>query len=381
MIIIVVLVCYGLAPFTGALVRRYKWHKFRKRFDELRLYPVLNFQSYWRQDADTENDDVFRITGEFESVTDGQTLWIRNNELTIPISLENAESYLLPDQKNGEGAEGDEPGEDPPEKLRWGKISSITEGARVFAGGTLKNINGRRSFISTKENPLIVLFYNGSDRSVPTRVMRSCRRWNEYWNFLTPYSLVIGALCLIVMAVLYQARPAFRLTVIVSFMAMFIPLYPFIPPGLLFTVIFRRLGWRAGILRAYRDLARLPLRYLTGPENLLPGGEKYGFIRCSELPPEARDGGIPLLLSEFAKTPAGGQYYFFGTMNDGTTPGIPDDPFTTFGILPGEPAILARRCAVNAYIMEAAAWIFLLAGIALNIFFVGIILSLFGVLF
>jgi hypothetical protein len=414
-----VIVCYGLAPFTGALFSRYKWYKFRKRFDELRLCPLLDYSGYWQEGAEkkgaetsppsdasslSETNGVFRFTGDFESVTDGQTLWLRSDDLTVPVSLKNAESYLLSGQKSGGLPEGYDPNEAPPEKIRWEKVSTLTEGARVFVGGPLQYLNGHLSFVSTKENPLIVIFYDGSDHSLATRVIRSSRHHGEYWNFITPYSLIIGALCLILMALFYRSRPAYNLTVTISVIALFIPFYSVIPPGLLFTVVYRRLSWRARALRACGDLARLPLRYLAAPgekgplheSRLFPGGKRYGYIRCPELPAEAREGKIPFLLPESSKTPAEGGWYVFGQMGESVAdskadgaalgggdtgqppamPVIPEDPFAVFGILSDDPDVLARRCIIKAYSLETAAWIFMLGGIGLNIFFVRLILIL-----
>jgi hypothetical protein len=201
--------------------------------------------------------------------------------------------------------------------------------------------------------------------------------------------LVVGALFNIIMAISFLSRPAFRLTVIVSLIALFVPAYPMIPPGLLFTVIYSRLAWRSRILRAYRDLARLPLRYLALPKGkalkencLLPNGELYGFACSAELPPQAQEGKIPLLLPEFTKAlgsgaSQGGLWYIFGALRPGEEmPVQPIDSFATFGILPGRPDLIARRCEVAAYLMEFTAWLILLAGIALNIFFLRMVIVL-----
>jgi len=386
-----VILWYGLIPIVGALYKRYKWHIFRKRFDELRLNPILDYHYYCRHESENHGR-VFRFTGGFESITDGKTLWIRSENLTVPVSLQNAETYLLPMQKSllsGKDSgvpELFDPGDETPEKIRWERVSALTEGAKVFVGGILAYRDGRWSFVSTKENPLIVIFYDGPDLSFTTQAIRAGRQRGEYWNIVTPYSLFVGVLCLIFIAVYYLPRPAFQLTVIVSFTALFIPLYTMIPPGLLFTVMYRRLTWRARILRSYSDLARLPLRYLSPPEkkdrlkesSLLPNGELYGYIRCAELPQPAQDGTIPLLLPEFRKIKRGEQWYIFGVLRNGEKiPSRPDDPFATFGILPGNPKTLSRTCQISAYILELLAWIVLLTGIGLNIFFLRMILSLF----
>jgi len=372
-----VVVWYGLVPMIGALVKRYKWHTFRKRFDELRLSPILDYSQYSQQGKDA---GTFRFVGGFESITDGRTLWIRGEDLTVPVSLQNAETYLLPMQKSDSIPEVFDPGDEAPEKIRWERVSALTEGARVYVGGLLVCQNGRLNFASTKENPLTVIFYDGPDLSLTTRAIRAGRHRGEYWNAITPYSLVIGALGLILMAVMFLPRPAFRLTVIVSIIALFVPLYPMIPPGLLFTVMYRRLAWRSRILRSYRDLARLPLRYLSkngGQGRLLPNGELYGYTCSAELPPQAKEGKIPLLLPELTKTREGNLWYIFGALRPGEDlPVQPKDFFATFGILPGRPETLAKRCDVLAYALEGIAWLILFAGIGLNIFFLRMILVL-----
>jgi len=382
-----VILWYGLIPVAGALINRYKWYIFRKRFDELRLSPILDYRQYSRE----EKADTFRFVGGFESVTDGQTLWIRNEDLTVPVSLQNAEIYLLPMQKSESVSEVFDPGEETPERIRWERISALAEGARVFIGGLLVCRDGRRSFVSAKNKPLMVIFFDGPDHSLATRAIRAGRNRGEYWNAITPFSLVIGALCQIFMAVTFLSRPAFRLTVIVSVIALFIPLYPLIPPGLLFTVIYRRLAWRSRILRAYRDLARLPLRYLSprkskglwgnfAPPNkscLLPNGEQYGFISVKELPPQAEKGEIPLLLPELTKVRKNALWHIFGALRPGEElPVQPEDYFATFGILPGRPEVIARRYEILAYALELAAWLVLLAGIGFNIFFVRMVMVL-----
>ena len=370
-----VVLWYGLVPMAGALVKRYKWHIFRRRFDELRLSPILDYSQYSQQGMDA---GTFRFVGGFESVTDGQTLWIRGEDLTVPVSLQNAETYLLPMQKGDGIPEVFEPGDEAPEKIRWERVSALTEEAKVYVGGLLTCRDGRLSFASTKENPLMVIFYDGPDHSLTTRAIRAGRHLGEYWNAITPYSLVIGALCLILMAVSFLSRPAFRLTVIVSIIALFIPLYPMIPPGLLFTVMYRRLAWRSRILRSYRDLARLPLRYLPpAGKGILPNGERYGYTCSAELPLQAQEGKIPLLLPELKKAKGGNLWYIFGALRPGEElPVQPKDSFATFGILPNRPETLVKRYGIAAYALEVIAWIILFVGIGLNIFFLRMVLVL-----
>lgn len=365
---------YGIIPLTGALVKRYSWHIFRRRFDELRLRPLLTYGGYRQLQG---SGGAFRFIGGFESVTDGHTLWIRSENLTMPVSLNGAQTWILPMQESEEIPEGFDPGDEAPERIRWDRVSSFTEGAKVFVGGELVFQDERWSFAPTRETPLEVIFYDGPDRSLTTRAIRAGRQGNEYWNAATPYSLAVGIICQILIAASFLPRPAYRLTVITALVALCTPLFPLIPPGLLCTVTYRRLAWHARIFRAYRDLARLPSRYLArGQESrVLPNGEIYGVKRLGALPPEFAGKNIPVLLPGYANMSAGKDWYMYGAIHPGDPfPVEPEDPFATFGLLPGTPETLGRRYAFAAYTLEAIAWLLILAGIALNVFFIRTIL-------
>jgi hypothetical protein len=383
---------YGLAPVAGGFVSRRTWRRFRRRFDDLRLKPLLDYAA-----CRYGKGGVYRFIGGFESVTDGHTLWIRSATLTIPVALAGAQTYMLPMGESGKTDSSFDPGEGAPERVRWDRISSLTEGAKVFVGGPLVSIDDRWTFVSTREAPLLVIFYDGPDRDLTTRVIRAGRHKNEYWNPVTPYSLILGAFSEIIMALTFLARPVFRLTVLAAFIALFVPLFPLIPPGMLFTQLYRRLWWRARVFRACRDLIRLPLKYLSpggmgdpAPSGRLPDGERYGLVYYPELPARARELGIPMLIPQEQHIKEAG-WYVFGALKDGEArnedrdaefeaagglPLEPRDVFATYGAVPGNPDTLARNYTVKAYIFEIIAWLMLLLGIGLNAFFIGMIIFL-----
>jgi hypothetical protein len=86
---------------------------------------------------------------------------------------------------------------------------------------------------------------------------------------------------------------------------------------------------------------------------------------------------IPFLLPSYVKEGMRVRWHIFGALHPGSSlPIQPRDPFVTFGILPENPEALARRYAVTACALEAFAWLALLAGIGLNIFFIRLILNL-----
>jgi hypothetical protein len=156
-----------------------------------------------------------------------------------------------------------------------------------------------------------------------------------------------------------------------------------LPPGLLLTFLYRRLSWHARKLRSYWDIVRLPSRHLpNGQESvILDTGEKYGFVKVKSVSPDEMEK-IPWLIPETAVNAEKNELYIFGVLNagenggSGALPARSKDPFVSFGILPAETALLARRYAIKAYAAEIAAWIALIMGVLINIIFIFLILSL-----
>lgn len=371
---------YGLIPMVGAFFNHRSWRNFRQRFNELRLKPFLDYTAY-----QTTEEGLFRFIGGFES-TDGHTLWIRSTKLTVPVAIAGAQTYIFPMPKGETAPDTFYPDEEAPERIRWDRVSTLTEGARVFIGGLLRPLDNRMTFVSTKENPLLVIFYDGPERSLTNGVVRAGQRQNEYWNRLTPYSLTLGAFSLIIMVFSFLPRPAFRLTSITAFIALFIPFYPFLPPGMIFTMLYRRLRRQAGIYQFCRDLVRLPLGYFSPGERTtkLPDGESYGYVSCTVLPTDEK--AVPLLIPE-EPLRKGRNWYVFGSLNgepqtedtEGLRadrehlPGKPQDFFAPWGAIPGEPETLAKGYTVRGRILEISAWITFLVGLVVNIFFIGMI--------
>jgi hypothetical protein len=402
----------GLAPVVGAFVIRRSWRIFRRRFDDLRLRPMLDYAAYREYacvpsvrermeegctppplaacasegGSTAPGENVFRFLGGVESLTDSHTLWVRSDTLTIPVSLTGALIYMLPVSEQGETPGFFDPGEEAPQRIRWDQVSTFTEGAKVFVGGALSQKDERWSFVSAKDHPLLVIFYDGPAHTLANRVIRAGRHRNEYFNPVTPYAFIFKAFSQILIAFSFLSRPAFRLTVITAVVAIFAPLFPLLPPGVLLTALYRQLWWRAKIFRAYRDLVMLPMKYL-GPSQRgrLPDGEAYGSVHIDSqaaldtLPKQEKDEAIPLLIPEHHAKKGEG-WTVFGALPAGIDqpllPVQPKDPFGTYGALPGEPDALARRFNLAAYGLEIMGGLLLLIGISLNILFIALIIYL-----
>jgi hypothetical protein len=379
---------YGLVPIAGAFYSRRNWRYFRRRFNELGQRPILDYAACVNTGPGSSagEGEEFRFSGGFESLTGDKILWIRGEELTIPVDLGGAKIYVLPDTET-EGIPADfDPGEEAPEQIHPDRIAALTGGVKVFAGGSLCVREGRRIFVSTASRPLLVIFYEGPARSLTMRTIRAGRHRNEFFNFITPYSFITGAFCQIIIAMSLYSRPVYRLTLISSVIVLFTPLFPWLPPGILFTLAYRRLWWKARKFRAYRDLVRLPRGYIPAGETRgrLPGGELYIEKEYDTLSAAFYERKIPFIIPAGEKR-IGDKWHLFGVLAQGDEknpdafPGEPEDGFAVYGAFPGEIEPLVRRYNRKAYTMEVISWLLLLAGIGVNVFFITVILSLFRI--
>jgi hypothetical protein len=377
-ILVVAAFWYALIPLAGIIIRRHAWRAFRERFVQLSRMPLLDY-GMLRQNKDGE----YHFIGSFESITENSTLWIRSDNLTIPVFLKNAQTYMLPlsGHKHEDGAKQkmyfDENDLDvnmpAPRRFNWNRISSLTAGAKVFIGGALKVINGRQTFASSKGQPLLVIFYECSETLLSAAVVRAGKYSAEYWNTVTPYSLVGGVFSLIGIAQFFYARPIYRATVLSAIVAIFGPLFPLLPPGLIFTLLYRHLWLGACLYRVFRDVALLPLKYTASGD--APQSKSGAVYECRMLDTLPYDSSIPRLLP--ADKPEKNESWhmagFFGEGSQGLTE-TSSNPFIPYGLLPGSPETLSRAYNRKALLLEVSAWLALGAGIALNVFFAELII-------
>jgi hypothetical protein len=243
------LFCFAVVPLSGAVFKRHTWHTFRQRFNDLQAAPLLDYNAL-RQGQGKQ----FRFCGGFESITEDNILWVQNENLTIPVSLKNAKTFMLPatdETFNESNLDNSTP---LIENIRWNKLSLLTAGSTVFIGGLLEDRGGRKTFVSDKKHPLIIIFYECSPQNLAFSVMCSGRIKSEYFNPITPYALIVGIFSMIYIAQNFYMRPAYRLTVLGAVIAMFSPLFPALPPGLVFTILQKRVRLHASFIKIRRDI-------------------------------------------------------------------------------------------------------------------------------
>jgi hypothetical protein len=371
-VLLIAVFWYALVPVVGTFISRHRWCVFRERFACLCGKPPLDYSAMRRN----LNGEYYFI-GSFEAITDNTTLWIKNESLTIPVLLKNAQTYISPlgGKKRrmtvGEKMYADADTNDfdafaeAPRRLNWNRISALTAGAKVFIGGALRQIDGQTVFTAIKGQPLLVIFYECSEQALWAGILRAGRYQSEYWNPITPYALICGFFSLLWIAQFFFARPVYRTVMLSAITALFGPLVPFLPPGLIFTLLYRHLWQRSCLYRVFRDVVVLPLKYLASEYVC----RKFEGQPSGEAPPRI----IPAATPEKNET-----WYVSSMVNDeaeqGMTMKVSSNPFITYGLIPGSPKVISRIYNRNALLFEIAAWGILAVGIALNAFFAELII-------
>lgn len=208
----------------------------------MQRFPLLNYQLSRLR---TNEPSLYRCIGAIEAVSDEGLLWVRSEAVTVAVSMNRAQIFLVPPEDSEDGAL---------QRLRWSQVPLVLEDSKVYVAGPYCTQDNRSFFCSTKEAPLMVLLFDGNEQYMVYRVLAAARSHNEYWNGITPYSLALGVFSQLLIAAFYSARPALRLSVLVALTAVCIPILPLLPPGVLLTSFYRRWWRRARQYRSNRDV-------------------------------------------------------------------------------------------------------------------------------
>jgi hypothetical protein len=375
-------VFYGGIPGVGAFLVRAKWRRFRSR---LTAASLLDFARYSDLNQ-RENGPVgqYRFLGRLEAIQDRNRVWLTNGRFSVAADLEDLSLYVLPSSSSsaeGESVERYEQSvpDEEPRSIRWRRIFSLPQGTRLFVAGTLMVEDGRGVFRSTDRERLVVVIYDGEADTLLQRAVWAGRQRNEYWNQYTLASLLVGSFSLLLAAFVLLRDPHLRIPVLFALTACTFPVASVLPPGLVLYFPYRSLWKRARLLRAERDLLRLPLRYFDASESQetakLPTGEEYAQrvgseVRCegevrirqTRLGEEVQ--GVPYTYGVPSRPEAGGEILR-----------KPEDPMAELIRIPGNPAVLSNRCASRARLLEVLSGAFVVVDIGFNLFLVLLVLS------
>jgi hypothetical protein len=222
-------------------------------------------------------------------------------------------------------------------------------------------------------------------------------------------SLVTGSLSLALLAYSLLAVPGSRIAAIAAICGSIGPLIPFLPPGFPLYFAYRRFWKRARLLRAQRDVVRLPLRYFPAKpadsrpdeatpklSTLLPDMEPYIMLRGV-----LREGTAPILETEGMeiRLPTAmerielvqskrrrkrdadrGTCVVFGSYREEDEEIVlaaPEDPMAQLILVPGDPRSIARECSRAARGFEMLSAVLIGLDLAINAPLVFLVLSLF----
>jgi hypothetical protein len=351
---------YLVVPGLGAFQARRGWRVFRRRIEAAARLPLLEKPA-------SAQPGRWRFLGTLEAVGTGR-VWLATGRGEGPAVAADLDGpvYILPWQ-SAEGAAG--LGDEEPQILSAKNIPTLPAGTQVLVAGAVVETEGQRVFRSAPGDPLLAVFYEGEARTLLQRAVWCGRQRNEYWNHLTRTSLLTGFLALFLAASLMLADPSRRPAAVLAYALCAAPAAILLPPGVLLYFLYKRLWKRARMLRAERDLFRLPLVYFHGAESAadLPGGERYVMVKGTRAELEARvDGGArPAPWESSLSQGAEGELTLFGAEVDRRIV-VPRDPMAGLVLLSGDPEVLSRQAASAARKRELLAGVLFVAGFLPN---------------
>jgi hypothetical protein len=329
-----------------------------------------------------------------QAIQGEDTIWIQSGDASLACEMGRARVHALATAAFEDPYRMEPPGGDrfpdvTPQALSWSRVSALAEGTKLFIAGPLFAEETHAVFRADEESRPLVVFYDGPDKELLARAVWGGRQRNEYWNRITPLSLPVGAIALLLIAFVISAVPFTRLPFLLAVCLASVPVLPLAPPGVLLFFTYRRL-WRSGrFLRAQRDLLRLPLRGFRGGTDgaretgyRLPNGEAYLKLPVSEDRVQSLlVAGAVLRTTTIADLDrVGRQAYAFGSPRevrdqDSGSLGAPSDPMAEFVVVPDDPAFLARRCEREAQKRELLAVALFGGGLALNFYLALLLVS------
>lgn len=378
-----------LVPGAGAFHVRNQWRQFRKYLLDATFRPFVSYADV--HGAEEGPIGEFRFIGALEALEE-DTVWLQNSRVTLSAFMNKCQVYLLPSQETVE-SEGffenniDILPDESPQRISWRNIFSLPEGTTVFITGLLFREAGRSVFKATRENPLIMIIFDGSKETIIRRSIWGGRQKNEYWNQFTLPSLIVGFFSLLIYAYrLFQGGALMRLPTVIALTFGLLPIIALLPPGIFGLFIFRNYWRRARILRAERDLLFLPLRYFISDENgntkvkdfepaRLPDGTLYSVktVRTNiEMVSKICTSDLKVRVPSFASRPSRTEieeYRLFGSPvpagNEVFYLPAPD-PMAEYLLIPGDPEGLSEQCNISARKFEYISVSSFALGIAAN---------------
>lgn len=360
------IVFFLIIPGIGVLSSRARWRRFRGGVLEAARTPTADREAIAAVHRAEESIGLFRFFGRLEALQDDDRLWVSDGTSTIEVDMEGGTVYLLPEGLAPSPAQIDYRSDfegllhtmSAPEIVPWRRMTSLTEGTQVFVSGRLESDRGVPVFRGARHGGPLVILYDGEPEDLLARAIWFGRERNEYWNALTPPSLIAGMFVLVILSVQAFSSPGSFTAAIMSLGFASIPVLPLLPPGVVGFFIYRKLWMKGRAKRAWRDLLKLSLIFTTPgstgeSRTVLPDGEQYVMrpITNEDARKYLERGAV--FRADF-ETADDSMWIVAGLESDGKIE-RPKDPMAELAVLPLHPEHRSRRSAVAAYAWELAA--------------------------
>ena len=352
LILFISLTFYIIIPLSGAFLVRSRWRVFRRN-----LQHSLFCSGDIRLPEEDGSLGCRRILAELEALEGNDLIWVRSSEnRSITVEMRNGSVYFMPPLSMKEKLYPHLLPVPLPaaslENVPWRDVFTLQEGTRMYICGELFYSDGRYTFRSGPDAPLMVLVYNEDPLHLVSRAVWCGRQSNEFWNFMTPGALFSGILLLLILSVyLIQNSGNYLLQFFCSSMAL-LPALVFLPPGVFLFNLYRRFWDTARRYRSERDLIRLPVNPAGEDSPVSDTSSRVFFSRQ----PSAWDG----------RAAGSGKEILLAPESPDVVVSYPEDP-----------SVLAAFCQKRAFLFEALSGIVFSIGLMVNYYVVWMIFNWF----
>src|SRR6056297_13468 len=363
---------YFLIPGIGAFYIRSSWRKFRKLLADSALYPPLNYAALRETEKSEDSPGrIYRFFGHLQAMQGDSEVWVSDGKVSVNAKLEHVHEYILSVGSSWNNSEFREYPVQPPRRVLWEKISSLPEYTHMFISGKIEWEQKKGVFKDSVDIPLLVIIYEGEKKNVLIRAMWSGRQKNEYWNPFTPRSPALGSFSLFIYFYVLLGFPQLLLPALIALSLSLIPVVPLLPPAVIFYYYYRTFWKRGRVLRAQRDLIRIPLIHFDKENSslrdssVLATGEVYSMRRFDNLDQifdMADSDSLHLIQPALPKQLMEKEYYLFSNEKLQR----PRDPLAEIMVVPGKPFALVEECQKRAMKYELFGLSILAIGIVLT---------------
>lgn len=259
LVVLSILLFFIVVPGTGALIVRQRWRSLRALVLKSFFYSLISYSD--QRPAVGGEESKFlgsrRMIATVDALEDDSILWVSNGRFSTAVEMKGQNLVLLSGTQDDLLSGNQSDSARSPVMVPWKRMFTINQGTQIYIAGQLCLENQQLRFRGSKEEPLLIILFEGDPRLVLFRTVWNARQRNEYYNQLTPGSMTLGSVALLLLSYLLFTAPGGRLWGLTALTFSFSPVLPLLPPSVAGYYIFRRLWRKARVLRSQRDVLKV----------------------------------------------------------------------------------------------------------------------------